>query len=220
MQTHIAENRAEIAWIKELFPDRRGLSRRLRSPRAVRPARRVRPWHLAERGRSCSACTIAARRSRTARPPTSSSAAARFDLGRAQSRSGRCGSGLGTDIGAGTSFSILATLGEAYKAAQLNRQSLSAGHAYYLATRGSARAMYLDDRIGSIAPGMEADLVVLDMRSTPLDRLPHERRPGLRRAALHPDDAGRRPRRAGHLCRRPAGPRPGARSRLQPPFLV
>ena len=74
----------------------------------------------------------------------------------------------GTDIGAGTSFSILATLGEAYKAAQLNQQSLSAGHAYYLATRGSARAMYLDDRIGSIAPGMEADLVVLDMRSTPL----------------------------------------------------
>ena len=63
---------------------------------------------------------------------------------------------------------MLATLGEAYKAAQLNRQSLSAGHAYYLATRGSARAMYLDDRIGSIAPGMEADLVVLDMRSTPL----------------------------------------------------
>jgi guanine deaminase len=76
--------------------------------------------------------------------------------------------GLGTDIGAGTSFSILATLGEAYKAAQLNRQALSAGHAYYLATRGGARALYLDDRIGSIAPGMEADLVVLDMRSTPL----------------------------------------------------
>jgi guanine deaminase len=76
--------------------------------------------------------------------------------------------GLGTDIGAGTSFSILATLGEAYKAAQLNRHALSAGHAYYLATRGSARALYLDDRIGSVAPGMEADLVVLDMRSTPL----------------------------------------------------
>ncbi|MGD9882902.1 MAG: amidohydrolase family protein, partial [Reyranella sp.] len=58
--------------------------------------------------------------------------------------------------------------GEAYKASQLNGRSLSACHAYYLATRGSARAMYLDDRIGSLAPGMEADLVVLDMRSTPL----------------------------------------------------
>ena len=76
--------------------------------------------------------------------------------------------GLGTDIGAGTSFSILATLGDAYKAAQLNRYALSAPHAHYLATRGSARALYLDDCIGSIAPGMEADLVVLDMNSTPL----------------------------------------------------
>ena len=77
-------------------------------------------------------------------------------------------SGPSTDIGAGTSFSILATLGDAYKAAQLHRQPLSAGHAYYLATRGGARALYLDDRIGSIAVGMEADLVVLDLRSTPL----------------------------------------------------
>jgi guanine deaminase len=76
--------------------------------------------------------------------------------------------GLGTDIGAGTSFSILATLDAAYKASQLNRQSLSAAHAYYLATRGSARALYLDDKVGSLATGMEADLVVLDMRSTPL----------------------------------------------------
>jgi guanine deaminase len=76
--------------------------------------------------------------------------------------------GLGTDLGAGTSFSILATLNEAYKAAQLNNYALSAGHAYYVATRGTAHAMYLDDKIGSIAPGMEADLVVLDMKSTPI----------------------------------------------------
>ena len=73
-----------------------------------------------------------------------------------------------TYVDSGASFSILATLNEAYKAAQLNRNALSAGHAYYLATRGTARALYLEDRIGSIATGMEADLVVLDMRSTPL----------------------------------------------------
>ena len=76
--------------------------------------------------------------------------------------------GLGTDLGAGTSFSILATLNEAYKAAQLNSYALSAGHAYYLATRGTAHAIYLEDRIGSIAPGLEADIVVLDMKSTPI----------------------------------------------------
>jgi len=76
--------------------------------------------------------------------------------------------GLGTDLGTGTTFSILATLNEAHKAAQLNGYALSAYHACYLATRGTAQAMYLEDRIGSIAVGMEADLVVLDMRSTPL----------------------------------------------------
>ena len=76
--------------------------------------------------------------------------------------------GLATDIGAGTSFSILQTLNEAYKVAQLNGNPLSAGHAFYLATRGTAQALYLEDRIGSIAAGMEADVIVLDLKSTPV----------------------------------------------------
>jgi guanine deaminase len=76
--------------------------------------------------------------------------------------------GLGTDLGAGTSFSILLTLNEAYKAAQLNRQKLTGAHGLYMATRGTAHAMYIEDKVGSIAPGMEADVVVLDMKSTPI----------------------------------------------------
>jgi len=76
--------------------------------------------------------------------------------------------GLGTDLGAGTSFSPLATMSEAYKVSQLTGRPLSAMHAFYLATAGGAQALYLDDRIGSLAPGYEADLVVLDLRSTPL----------------------------------------------------
>jgi guanine deaminase len=83
-------------------------------------------------------------------------------------RTARSRVGLGTDLGAGTSFSILLTLNEAYKAAQLNNSALTAGHAYYLATRGTANAMYIDDKVGSIAPGMGADIVVLDMKSTPI----------------------------------------------------
>jgi guanine deaminase len=76
--------------------------------------------------------------------------------------------GLATDIGAGTSFSMLQTLNEAYKVAQLGGNAMSAGHAFYLATRGTARALYLEDKIGSIAAGMEADVIVLDLKSTPL----------------------------------------------------
>jgi guanine deaminase len=167
MQTHIAENRDEVAWIKELFPDRRhyldvydhhGLCGR----RAVFGhgvwLQDAELQRLHASGAAIAHC------------PTSNFflGSGAFDLFRAALGERPVRVGLGTDIGAGTSFSILATLGEAYKAAQLNRNALSAGHAYYLATRGGARALYLDDRIGSIAPGLEADLVVLDMRSTPL----------------------------------------------------
>ena len=63
---------------------------------------------------------------------------------------------------------MLQSLNESYKAAQLNGNPLSSGHAFYLATRGSAHSLYLEDTIGSIAPGMEADLVVLDLKSTPI----------------------------------------------------
>ena len=167
MQTHIAENRAEVAWIKELFPDRRSYldvydHHGLCGRRAVfghgiwLQDDELQRLHVT--GAAIAHC------------PTSNFflGSGAFDLSRALAPERPIRVGLGTDIGAGTSFSILATLGEAYKASQLNGQSLSACHAYYLATRGSARAMYLDDRIGSLAPGMEADLVVLDMRSTPL----------------------------------------------------
>jgi guanine deaminase len=76
--------------------------------------------------------------------------------------------GLATDLGAGTSFSILQTLNETYKVAQLNGNKLSAPLAFYLATRGTARALYLEDKIGSLGVGMDADIVVLDLKSTPV----------------------------------------------------
>jgi guanine deaminase len=59
-------------------------------------------------------------------------------------------------------------MNEAYKVAQLNDYALSAHHAYFLATRGAANALYLDDKIGSIEIGMEADLTVLDLKATPV----------------------------------------------------
>ncbi len=167
MQTHIAETEAEVDWIKELFPERgnyldvydhHGLcGRRAVFGHGI--------WlgddelqRLHEADAAIAHC------------PTSNFflGSGMFDITRAARADRPVRVGLGTDIGAGTSFSILQTLNEAYKAAQLNHHPLSAAHAYYLATRGSAAAMHLEDRIGSIAPGMEADLVVLDMRSTPL----------------------------------------------------
>jgi guanine deaminase len=76
--------------------------------------------------------------------------------------------GIGTDIGAGTSFSVLHTLGEAYKVCQLRGNSLDPFRALYLATAGGARVMGIGDRVGALEPGQEADFVVLDGAATPL----------------------------------------------------
>jgi guanine deaminase len=167
MQTHVSENRQEVAWIKELFPERNGYldvydHYSLCRPRAVFGH----GVHLTDDEMQVMHRTGSA----IAHCPTSNFflGSGFFNIARAMQPDRPVRVGLGTDVGAGTSFSILATLHEAYKAAQLHGHALSAGHAYYVATRGTAQAMYLDDRIGSIAPGMEADLVVLDMKSTPL----------------------------------------------------
>ncbi|HEX7694805.1 MAG TPA: guanine deaminase [Sphingomonas sp.] len=76
--------------------------------------------------------------------------------------------GIGTDIGAGTSFSLLATLGEAYKVCQLRGTALDPFRALYFATAGSARLLNIGDRVGGLEPGQEADFVVLDSAATPL----------------------------------------------------
>jgi guanine deaminase len=167
MQTHVSENRSEVAWIRELFPERKGYldvydHYSLCRPRAVFGH----GIYLTDDEMEVMHRTGSA----IAHCPTSNFflGSGFFNIARAVQAERPVRVGLGTDLGAGTSFSILATLNEAYKAAQLNGYALSAGHAYYAATRGGAHAMYLDDRIGSIAPGMEADLVVLDMKSTPI----------------------------------------------------
>ena len=76
--------------------------------------------------------------------------------------------GLGTDIGGGTSFSMLQTLNEAYKVLQLQGQKLSPFKAFYLATLGGADALDLTDLVGNFEVGKEADFVVLDKSCTPL----------------------------------------------------
>ncbi len=76
--------------------------------------------------------------------------------------------GLGTDVGAGTSFSMLRTASAAYQVAQLRSQKLSAFQALFLATLGGARALCLEDKLGNFEVGKEADFVVLNLRSTPI----------------------------------------------------
>ena len=79
--------------------------------------------------------------------------------------------GLATDIGAGTSFSLLQTIHEAYKIQQLRGDQLSPLKSFYLATLGGARTLDLDSKIGNFEQGKEADFIVLDYKSTPLSAL-------------------------------------------------
>lgn len=89
-----------------------------------------------------------------------------FPLAKAQAAG--VNTALATDVGGGGSFSLLHMMGEAYKVGQLRGDSLEPLSAFYLATLAGARALHIDDRVGNLAPGKEADFVVLDPAATPL----------------------------------------------------
>ena len=78
------------------------------------------------------------------------------------------GVGVGTDVGGGTSYSMLSTLGESYKVAMLRGRKPTAHDLFHLATRGNAMHLGLGDEIGSIEAGWWADLTVLDPAATPV----------------------------------------------------
>jgi guanine deaminase len=89
-----------------------------------------------------------------------------FDLSAAESVGLHVG--FGSDIGAGTSLSPFAAMNEAFKVCQMKRHPMDAAKLLYLATLGGARALRLDDKVGNLAPGKEADFVVLDDKALPL----------------------------------------------------
>jgi guanine deaminase len=91
-----------------------------------------------------------------------------FDLAAARRCSVRVGAG--SDVGGGTTLSMLLTLGDTYKVLQLNKQSLSPFGGLYLGTLGAARALYLDNCIGNFAERKEADFLVLEASGTAISR--------------------------------------------------
>ncbi|MEO0750167.1 MAG: guanine deaminase [Pseudomonadota bacterium] len=164
MQTHLSEQVEEIAWVRALYPgavdyldvyERHGLL----GPRAVfghaihlTPRERDR---LRDSGAALVHC------------PTSNAfiGSGLFDMGRAVADGLRVG--LASDIGGGSSFSMLRTMAACYEVGQLSGTVLHPARLLWLATAGSARALHLGTHVGRIAPGMEADLVALDLASTP-----------------------------------------------------
>ncbi|MEL6350965.1 MAG: guanine deaminase [Cyanobacteria bacterium J06627_28] len=169
LHTHLAENEAEIAWTAELFPDcDRYLSVYEQAGLVGERSVFAHGIYLDE----CDRTTLSQCGCAIAHCPTSNLflGSGLFDLSKAKDPQHPIKVGLGTDIGAGTSFSLLHTGGEAYKVAQLQNQTLTPFQALFLATLGGAQALSLDSHIGNFLPGKEADFIVLDLQATSMLR--------------------------------------------------
>jgi guanine deaminase len=165
IHSHLAENPDEIAAVGRLFPDRRsyldvydhfGLLRERATYAHCIYLDDADRRRMAQSGAGAAFC------------PSSNLylGSGLFDLAASDAAGLRYA--LATDVGGGSSFSMLRTMAEGYKVAQLRNTRLSPLRAFYLATLAGARLLKLDDRIGRFAPGMEADFIVLDPEATPL----------------------------------------------------
>jgi len=165
LQSHLAENADELRWVAELFPDARSYTDVYDRFGLLRERTM---WahgiHLDDTDRE----RLAAAGAAIAFCPTSNLflGSGLFDAAAADRQGLRWAPA--TDVGGGSSFSMLRTLAAAHDVLRLQGQSLSALRAFRLVTRGAAQALGLDDRIGSFEPGREADFVALDLAATPL----------------------------------------------------
>ncbi len=164
LQTHLAENHDEIAFVKQLYPDHKGyldvydtmgfLGRRTTLAHGIH-------LEISEYER------LRATGTQISHCPTSNLflGSGLFDLPKTLSYTGVS---IATDVGAGTSLSMLTTLSEAYKIQQLQSNQLSAHQGLYQITLGNAQSLLLDDKIGNFMPNKEADFAVIDMGATEL----------------------------------------------------
>ena len=164
MQTHLSEQTDEIEWVRGLFPEARDYldtyeAHGLLGERGLYGhAIHLEPREidrLAETGGALVHC------------PTSNTfiGSGLFDMTGLAARG--IPLALATDTGGGSSFSMLRTMAAAYEVGQLRGTPLHAAQLIWLATAGSARSLHLQDHIGSLAEGMEADITVLSLDSTP-----------------------------------------------------
>lgn len=164
MQTHLSEQTDEVAWVQRLHPKARDYLDTYEAHGLVGPGavfghaiwltdREV--ARIADSGAALVHC------------PTSN-AFIGSGLFRAAAMAARgILVGLATDTGGGSSFSMLRTMAAAYEIGQLGGTALHPAALWWLATLGSAHALRAGDRIGNLAPGMEADITVTDLASTP-----------------------------------------------------
>ena len=172
VQTHIDENRAEIDYTMELYPshaDYMGVY----EDYDLLGAKTLLGHCIHMNDREIAAMIES--RSVAVHCPTSNLflGSGLFDWFGLRNKGARVG--LATDIGGGTSYSMLRTMDEAYKIQQLRGERLNPIMSYYTSTRGNAEALGLEAEIGDLSVGSSADFIVLNMSATPEMALRAER---------------------------------------------
>ena len=166
VQTHLSENRDEIAYTSELYPEATDYTDVYARYGLLGPKSLFGHCiHLSER----EADAMSETGSVAVFCPTSNLflGSGLFPLRALKRRQKPVRVSVASDIGGGTSYSMLKTLDEAYKILQLQGERLNPFDSFYMMTRGNAEALSLADRIGTLEPGSDADLTVLDMAATP-----------------------------------------------------
>ncbi len=165
MQTHVAENRAEVAWVRELFPEARSyLDVYARAGLLHRRSVLAHGIWLDDHDRAA----LRESGAHIAHSPSSNLflGSGLFDWP-AMAQAGAAVS-LASDVGGGTSLSMVRTMADAYKVQAMAGQRLTAWCALHAATRGAAQALVLADEIGALAPGCLADLCIWDWAAEPV----------------------------------------------------
>ena len=165
IQTHLAENVDEVAWMKELFPKHRSYLDVYDQYGLLRPhSVYAHCIYLDE----IDIGRLQTTQSSIAFCPTSNLFLGSGLMNVQHYLSEQLQVALATDIGGGTSFSMLKTMGRAYEVAHLRGDVMSAFDLFYLATLAGAKALGIEKSVGNFTPGKEADFIVLDLKATPL----------------------------------------------------
>ncbi|NNU45370.1 guanine deaminase [Ramlibacter montanisoli] len=169
IQSHVAENKEEIRWARELFPAARSYLSIYQDFGLMRErAIYAHCIHFDDEDRALMRDTGAA----AAVSPTSNLflGSGFFDYEGALRVGFRFG--LASDVGGGTSFSPFHTMLAAYYVGREGQTkpgiSLGPQHLWWQHTAGAAEALGLSGVIGNLRPGCEADFLVLDPQATPL----------------------------------------------------
>jgi guanine deaminase len=171
MQTHLAENRAEVAWVRELFPEARSyLDVYARAGLLHAKGVFAHGIWLADEDRAA----LAAAGAQIAHSPSSNLFLGSGLFGWRAAEAAGVHVSLATDVGGGTSLSMLRTMADAYKVQALAGDRLTAWKALHAATRGAAEALGLGAEIGALEPGAMADVCVWDPAVGTVARRRHE----------------------------------------------